>query len=154
MTNQEWMDLLRSIPETEHTKLVVVLNTGIEYTMDTLFRLEPNYLVMRGRQAGTTDEARAFFIPYSHMVLLKLEKEITLEELTNMIDNGKPWTNPRISSRRLPRPEVIPAPEPKEAPVVDPATASKMLIDRIRAARATGGHSPAANGPASVTAKD
>src|SRR5262249_50500543 len=72
MTNQEWIDMLKVIPEEDQNTLVVVLQNGAEVNIDTFIRFESNYVIIRGRVGGTTDEGRAFFIPYDQMLYFRI----------------------------------------------------------------------------------
>ena len=60
MTSTEWIATLRLIPEADQGKLVIVLSNGTELCVDSLYRYEANFLVLRGRTGGTIDEARIF----------------------------------------------------------------------------------------------
>lgn len=161
MTRDEWMTMFRGFPEAEHNRLVLVLQNGAEISIDTVFRFEPHFLILRGRVGGTIDEARGFFIPYSEMVYVRFERVMKLEELNEMfaLANGEtglplpaetttttvtktptPVNLPRPSTSRTPTPlslqrPTVPLPSPN-----DPAAASRLLLQRIKAARTiTGG---------------
>jgi len=135
MTNQNWIEMLSVFPEEEHNSLVIVLQNGGEVNVDVLFRLEPNFVVLRGRVSGQTEEGRGFFIPYSQMLYFRLERATNISELKDIMDGS--------SSRRGQPVQEIPISEPVEAlpaapagPAVTGATASRnALLDRIRAAR-------------------
>jgi len=134
MTNQEWIDMLRVIPEEDQNTLMLVLNNGSEVSVDTFYRFEPNFLIMRGRVAGSTDEGRGFFIPYDQMVYLRIERVIKVEDLRNLmggaVSNHAPDRPPIVVPE-----QVVPLPN---LPVAgDPSATRNALLDRIRAARAT-----------------
>jgi hypothetical protein len=138
MTNQEWIDMLRVIPEDDQNTLVLVLQNGSEISVDTLFRFESKFLILRGRVGGTTDEGRAFFVPYDQMLYFRIERITNLAELREMLN-----TVPGIAAPLVPETATLasPVPEPPVPPAAPPvtdATASRnALLDRIRAARAT-----------------
>ena len=85
MTNLEWMDMLRVIPEVDQNTLVLVLQNGCEISVEFFFRFETNFLVLRGRVGGTTDEARAFFVPYDQMLYFRIERVTNLIDLQEMM---------------------------------------------------------------------
>jgi hypothetical protein len=143
MTNAEWIEMFQLVPEQEHSKLVIVLQTGSEISVDTLVRFERNFLVLRGRLSGTIEEARAFFVPYDKMLCLRIERIMRLEDLQTML----PATGSRIIT-----PAARPGDETREegafrsshpTPVgvapTDPAAASRLLLEKIRATRAANG---------------
>lgn len=130
MTSDEWIDMLRLVPEAEHGKLVIVLRNGTELCIDTIVRYEPAFLVIRGRQGGTIEEARGFFVPYEQMLCLRLDRIVKVEELNGFFgtEAAAEAPAPKRDSGRF----TLPTPT---APT-DPAAASKLLLERIRVARA------------------
>jgi hypothetical protein len=138
MTNQEWIDMLRVIPEDLQNALVLVLQNGSEISVDTLFRFESKFLILRGRVGGTTDEGRAFFVPYDQMLYFRIERVTNLAELRDMLTISAGLAAalvPETATLAAPVPE---PPPPPAAPAVTDATANRnALLDRIRAARAT-----------------
>jgi hypothetical protein len=138
MTNQEWMDMLRVVPEEDQNALVLVLQNGCEISVDFFFRFEPNFLVIRGRVGGTTDEARAFFIPYDQMLYFRIERVTNLIELQAMMGVSKAVAAaPTTEQPDLPQAEPIAAAAPVPPPITDATANRNALLDRIRAARAT-----------------
>jgi len=153
MTNQNWIDMLSVFPEEEHNSLVIVLQNGCEINVDILFRIEPNFVVMRGRVGGQTEEGRGFFIPYSQMLYFRLERVTNISELREIMDGSSyrrtqpvaelPISEPVAAVPVAPATPVVPL--PPGAPAVTDATANRnALLDRIRAARTTqsGGNRP------------
>jgi hypothetical protein len=138
MLSQEWIEMFRVLPEEMRSNIVVVLQNGSELSIDTFFRFEPNFLVARGRVAGTLDENRAFFIPYNQMLYYRLDRNIKLEELEEIFLNR---TEAALEAE--PAPTIpIPAPVPSgngSSQSIDPNSTRNALLERIRAARATQG---------------
>jgi hypothetical protein len=141
MLNEEWIDMLRVIPFEQQNQIVLVLKNQSEVAVDTLFRYEHNFMVLRGRVAGTTDESRAFFIPYDQMVYYRLERVVNLTELQSIFDSlperssvAEAETSPPTPDQA---PEAAPPTVPNGTPVTDATATRNALLDRIRAARAT-----------------
>ena len=132
MTAHEWINMFRLIPETEQ-KLVIVLQNGTELCVDTLVRFEPTFLVLRGRAGGSIDESRGFFVPYDQMTCLRLDRVLTLNDLETMF--GPPDAPPP----KLTETPVTISANPTPTAPTDPAAASRLLLERIRAVRATAG---------------
>jgi hypothetical protein len=152
MTNADWIEMFQLIPEEEHGKLVIVLQTGTEICVDTLVKFERTFIVLRGRVGGNIDEARAFFVPYDQMLCLRLERVVRLEELQDMLPTG-PGKHPtpvnRMTATDETREEVpfrSAHPTPLAAPT-DPAAASRLLLEKIRATRAASAPGPRSIGP-------
>jgi hypothetical protein len=134
MTAEDWSDVIRLIPEAEHGKLVIVLQNGTELCVDTIIRYETQFLVLRGRQGGTVEEARAFFVPYDQMLCLRLDRIVKVEEIQEFFGTPSETLAP-VPLRELP---IIPASnQPIPNVPTDPAVASRLLLERIRQMRAS-----------------
>jgi hypothetical protein len=76
MQSSAWIGLLRLIPPDQQDALAIMTTVGIEINLQTILRLEDDYVVIRGRLAGTTDTGRVFFVPFSQMNYLGFTKEV------------------------------------------------------------------------------
>jgi hypothetical protein len=135
MQSVEWQGMLRLVPEAERTKLVIVLVNGTELCVDTIIRYEEAFVVMRGRVGGQVEEARGFFVPYDQMLYLRLDRVMKVEELQAFFSAPPTPEQSATNPDRVPEVPAIDAPAPPPVPT-DPATASRLLVERIRAARA------------------
>lgn len=134
MTSAEWIDMFRLIPEAEHGKLMIVLRNGIELCVDTLIRYEDSFLVLRGRQGGTVEESRGFFVPYDQMLCLRLDRILHVEEIEEFFGTPSASMTPTQTGDG---PLVPPSARPTPTVPTDPAVASRLLLERIRAVRAS-----------------
>jgi hypothetical protein len=133
MTSVEWIEMFRVIPEAEHSKLIIVLRNGMELCVDTLIRYEDSFLVLRGRQGGTVEESRAFFVPYDQMLCLRLDRIIDVGEIEQLFGPSAASITPVPGET----PIVPPSDRPTPTVPTDPAVASRLLLERIRAVRAS-----------------
>jgi hypothetical protein len=137
MRREDLVDLIGRIPEADHAKLQLVLRNGMTISTDAILRFEDYYVVVRGREAGQTEENRAFFIPFDEVLCLKIERIVQLAELAAMYgmelpNNAKPQSASPTDEKA---PAAETAPPPPSAPV-DPAEIAKQnLLARLRAAR-------------------
>jgi hypothetical protein len=129
MTADDWIDTLQLIPQAEHSKLVIVLQNGTELCVDNLVRFEHEFLVLRGRQGGQVEESRGFFVPYKQFLCLRLDRVMRTDELLGFFGAD--------AAAAAPTPEAPAQEEPAQAVPTDPAIASKLLLERIRAVRAS-----------------
>ena len=137
MRGVEWMEMLKLIPVDQHNNMVLVLKSGGEIMMESVFRFEPHFAVIRGRVGGTTDEGRAFFVPYDEMNYFRLERTVKADELEELFRGSVEASGPLP----VPVPVAIPGKPAIVAPAIDPATAAReKLLERIRAARASSSH--------------
>jgi hypothetical protein len=81
MVNTDWITLVRLIPAEQHNKLVLTTTTGVDLNIETVLRLEVEYIVFRGRISGITDEGRVFFVPYGQIDYMQLNRHVKEEEI-------------------------------------------------------------------------
>ena len=140
-------DIVSKIPKVDISKTVLTLRFNASITLDLVVRYEADYLVVRGREAGTNDDARAFFVPYEEILFMKLDRTVRLSDLQKMY--GETVTNEDESlldraadnaaeakltgeDKSVPKDVSVATP----APAMDPASIAKQnLLARIRAAR-------------------
>ena len=135
MRRDDVQALFKRIPEQDHTKVVVVLAGGQSVNVDLLYRLDEHLLTVRGREAGSNDDGRAFFLPYDSISYLKLEKVVMIAEL-EAIYGVVP--KPPAGSLLPPSEPAKPAATP--LPPTDPAGVARAnLLARIQAARTSAG---------------
>jgi hypothetical protein len=84
MLSEDWIELLRMIPENQQNVLVLTTLTGIDLNIEVILRFEPSYLVFRGRVAGQTDDGRIFFLPYRQIDYLQLNRETKETEIRKL----------------------------------------------------------------------
>jgi hypothetical protein len=153
MQNTAWVALLRLVPPDLHDSLVVVTTAGQEIVVQSLFRMEEEYLVIRGRMAGTSDTGRILFIPYDHINYLGFQKLLKEPELTAIYEgayaaapaaeDGEDGPSAEEAAAPLavelpPPPAAPPTPVPPRpaapAPHKSTKQASKtVLLERVRA---------------------
>ncbi len=127
MTNHEWIELFKRVPPEDLTSLVLVLRSRTEITVDTIVKFEPNYVIIRGRLAGTTTKGRGFIIPSDELEYFRIEQFTKTSQLEKYAGVGG-------GSAHGSNPEIAISPAATQVPT-DPATASRMLLDKIRASR-------------------
>ncbi|MDB5313778.1 MAG: hypothetical protein JWO38_7980 [Gemmataceae bacterium] len=150
MQREDCVDLFKRIPVYSHAQVNLVLHNQATISVDTMVRFEPTYLVMRGREGGSTDEGRAFFVPYEEISYLRIERVVKLGELKRMygesgyvdaedvlgqqaaVDAAADAKAPQVNAQTPPTTSPIAAQDPA-------AIAKQNLLDRIRTARANAG---------------
>src|SRR5262245_37543973 len=154
MQSSAWVALLhvlRQTPPAAHGSLMLVTTNGQEIAIQDIFRMEPDYLVIRGRLAGTQDAGRVFMIPYRTIQYLAFEKAMKAGEV-NAIFGGAPASveapPEHVPTAPAPAPEPAPPPappaaprDPRPPPAPEPAAAQEkgktasrtVLLERVRA---------------------
>ena len=142
MLREQCWTLLNVIPEADLTKTSLMLKNGISINIDTIFRKEKDYLLVRGREAGSNDEGRAFFLPYEEISYIKIEKMVRLNELRAIygeaLQAGGLADADDDELAQIPQPATTLKPTVPLAPAaaLDPAAVAKAnLLERIRHAR-------------------
>jgi hypothetical protein len=143
MRKEDCIELLKKrIPESSHPQVNFVLQNGVVLAVDTVARFEQEYIVFRGREGGSTDEGRAFFVPYNEISYVKIERIVRLGELKEMYgEKGYVDAEERLSgggdASKVPPGTQPPPSTPAPVGTGDPAAIAKQnLLNRIRAARA------------------
>lgn len=144
MRKEDCEDMFKRIPQESHAQINLVLRNCFVVSVDVAVRFEPNYLVVRGREGGTTDENRAFFVPYEEISYVRLERMVRIGELKKMYgETGYVDAEDRLTAAPdkqattvTPPPSDSPPPTPAPVGGSDPASIAKQnLLNRIRAAR-------------------
>jgi len=146
MLKADVLHVIERMGPTDITKLVIVLKSGQGVNVETVFRYEDTYMVVRGRENGSNDENRAFFLAYEEISYARLERIVMLHELEKMYGTTTPVNAAVPPTATTSPPVAITTPPPAQP--LDPATiARNNLLERIRAARSTVGHATTAPQP-------
>lgn len=147
MRREDCVDMFKRIPESSHPQINLVLHNQFVLSVDVVVRYEPTYLVFRGREGGTTDEGRAFFVPYDEIEYIRLERVVRVGELKQWYgEAGYVDAEDRLSKGETQEEKAAEAaklldaktPPPTSGIPLDPAGIAKQnLLDRIRATRAS-----------------
>jgi hypothetical protein len=139
MHDAAWMKLLRHIPASEQSKLMLVTTGGTEITIQCLLRLDPECLALRGRLAGSTDAGRVFFVPYSHIDYFGFQQPLkeaefhelfsSLEALSGELTEEAASTSPTTASNAA-APSLVPA---NPTPPRGPAVIKSAVLEKFRA---------------------
>jgi hypothetical protein len=88
MISEDWIEILRVIPEEQHNTLVVTTLTGVDLNIEVVLRAEPTYLCFRGRVSGQTDDGRVFFLPYRQIDYLQINRIVKETEIRAMFGDA------------------------------------------------------------------
>jgi hypothetical protein len=140
MHDAAWVKLLRHIPASEHSNLLLVTTGGQEISIQCLLRIDPQYLALRGRLAGSTDAGRVFFVPYSHIDYFGFQqplKEAEFHEMFGNLDSLPPAESqaepPAPPSAPEPLIEPTPPASANPTPQRSPSAIKSMVLEKFRA---------------------
>jgi hypothetical protein len=163
MQSDTWKALLDKIPTDYHHSLLVVTSVGLEVSLQAVLRREDDYLIVRGRLAGTTDTGRIFIIPYSQINLLCIQKSLapaevralfgeTLADVEEDEDAPPPPDAPVEAevedvekTQPIAQPPQPPSVEELPRPAVPPRLSKAELLARIRSRSLGGAGGPPAD---------
>jgi hypothetical protein len=89
MQNAAWMALWRRLPPDQHDNLVVTTVARTEIAIQNVLRIEQDFVVVRGRLAGSSDTGRVFFIPYTQIDYAGFQKSLREEEFALLFGEGE-----------------------------------------------------------------
>jgi hypothetical protein len=134
MPNVAWERLLRQLPVKEQDGLKLVTNTRTEIAIQSILRLDADFLIIKGRLAGSQDAGRVFFIPYAHIDHLGFYREVKDSEFDEMFG----------ALDAPPVPAIAAAPEPSAEESKGPMKSAVLERFRSRGNSTIIGRSPLA----------
>jgi hypothetical protein len=83
-----WLNLFRRLPPEQHNNFMVVTTTGTEIAIQNVMRIEEEWIIVRGRIAGSSDAGRVFYVPYSQIDFAGFQKALKEEEYDAIMGKG------------------------------------------------------------------
>jgi hypothetical protein len=88
MQSDMWAWLFRRVPAEQYNQLVIMTNTGTEIAVQTLLRIEPDFIAIKGRLAATQDAGRVYFIPFINIDYFGFQRDVKETEFDDMFGAG------------------------------------------------------------------
>jgi hypothetical protein len=88
MQAPSWVALFRQIPSNLHDCLVLITSTNAEVMVQSLLRLEVDYVILRGRMSGTIDGGRVMIVPYDQISNVAFAKLLLERDVVNIFGNN------------------------------------------------------------------
>ena len=118
--NESWIAMFRRIPANLQDVLSLGLNTGAEIVVQKIIKLEPDFMIVRGRVAGTQDTGRIVMVPYGELSFVAILRFLKDPEVEAIFGKGAPTT---AADMVLSSTEDAPLGQPtSEAPAAEDAT--------------------------------
>jgi len=147
---EDCVEMFQKIPEGMHPQVNLVLRNGFCLSVSMVARYEESYVVFSGREGGTSDESRGFFVPYDEISYVRIERAVRVGELKRMFGEmgyedmedrlaalTQAAAKPADGANAPATPAPLPVANGTPIMVSDPAAIARQnLLDRIRAARA------------------
>src|SRR5260370_41600132 len=120
MKESAWVGLIQRIPATQHDNLVAVTGTGAEIMVQKILILEDEFMIFRGRPAGSTDAPRILLMPFDQLNHLAFNKPLPEGEIKALFGSG----TAAIAEGQTKTPEAAPA---AGEPVTETASAPRTI---------------------------
>ncbi|HZZ77022.1 MAG TPA: hypothetical protein VFE62_00805 [Gemmataceae bacterium] len=88
--NEVWISMFRRIPASLIDGLSLTLRSGVEIVIQNLLKLEPDFMILRGRMTGTQEGGKILLIPYQEMTVILLGKSLKDPEVEAVFGKGAP----------------------------------------------------------------
>jgi hypothetical protein len=144
MQGHVWYRLLRHVPAEHHHQLMLVTVAGTEIAFQSILRIEEEFLVIKGRLAGSQDAGRVFFMPFRSIDYLGFQNAMREEEFEALFGNltfVDSQTPPPLAQPE-PEPEAAAEPEASQAPVgpsnKTPLPIKSAVLERFRSRNLSG----------------
>lgn len=135
MHDAAWVKLLRHIPSSEQSNLMLVTTSGTEIAIQCLLRLDPECLALRGRLAGSTDSGRVFFVPYSHIDYFGFQQPLKEAEFHELFSNLELLSSDASDAPAADQESPPPVPQPSAhlTPSRAPKAIKSVVLEKFRA---------------------
>ncbi len=133
MHDAAWVKLLRHIPASEQSNLLLVTTSGREIAIQGLLRIDPECVALRGRLAGSTDAGRIFFVPYSQIDYFGFQQPLKEAEFHELFGSLESLSSEPPPTAPEPHAEpTLPAPA-QLTPPRTPVAIKSVVLEKFRA---------------------
>jgi hypothetical protein len=123
------MSLWRRLPPEQYDNLLVLTAAGTEVLIQTVLRIEADFVAVRGRLAASSETGRVYFIPYSQIDCMGFQKSLREEEFATMFPEVEA---PKEAIETAPAPSGPTTPLPPSKPLAGSSTHGGAHSDRAR----------------------
>jgi hypothetical protein len=88
MQSEMWVWLLRRVPADQYNQLMLLTRSGMEIAVQTLLRIEAEFVAIKGRLAGSQDAGRVFLIPFTNIDYVGFQKDVKESEFDAIFGTG------------------------------------------------------------------
>jgi hypothetical protein len=160
MQDLAWIALLHRIPAAYHSGLILATASGADVVVQSIVRLEDDFLIFRGRPAGTSDAGKLMILPYGQINYVLYPGRLNDQQILAMfgerdsdfaavpnnlpapvstpqpVEAPEPEAAEPVASESAPASPEAPAPEAPAAPPTHPS--KSLLLAKLRAKLAAG----------------
>ncbi len=79
--NESWIAMFRRVPVDLHDVMAVGITTGDEIVLQKILKMEPEFMIILGRLAGTQDNGRLIIIAYAQLTYMAISRKLMDHEI-------------------------------------------------------------------------
>jgi hypothetical protein len=129
--NESWIAMFRRLPVDLHDVMAVGITTGDEIVLQRILKLEPEFMIILGRLAGTQDNGRLIIIAYAQLTYMAISRKLMDNEIQLIFGKDTEGFAPPIGAAKAERnlgEAAEPEPqEEQEIPVYEVPTVSQQV---------------------------
>lgn len=133
MQLSEWVRLFTNAPPDAQSAMILGVANGSTVAVQEVVRIDPEYVVIRGRLGGTTDADRIFCLPYDQLTFFLFNKPLSDEDLSQAFGGEIKLRRDSLLDEEAERP-----PLEEEEPTIDekPAETEPAAVEQAPKASA------------------
>ena len=74
-----WIDLIQKFPQNCHDGFGIIMENGLDITVQAFLQMTGDHVLVRGRTVGSTDAGRYFYLPYDRINCMVFNRPIKEE---------------------------------------------------------------------------
>ena len=127
MLEAGWLQILNRITPENLNNVSLITVTGAELVIQSVFRLEHDFMVLRARTAGTMDTGRTIVVPHAQIDFLAFNAKMSEDEALKLFDGPFQAVAPTMMMATGKLPVSTPTPLPMPIPRIPamPTTVSE-----------------------------
>lgn len=130
MQSALWVRFLRQTPVELRQRLTIVTNVGAEIAIQNIVQMTDDYLVLRGRLAGTNDTGRLFLVPFDQITYVNSQDELSDDRIRSLYCVGPAAAVAEVAptsyaETRLSESEEVQQSPPEPVPNAEPQPAAE-----------------------------
>jgi len=131
MLEAGWLQIVRRIGTENLDNVSLVTVTGNELVIQSVFRIEHDFMILRARTAGTMDAGRTLVVPFSQVDFLAFNKAMSEEQVQKLFDGPFQAAAPAMM---MPAPVTMSVSAPTPLPGVSPSRPPSATESQVAAA--------------------
>jgi hypothetical protein len=122
MPSAAWARLLRLVPTKDQDGLMLLTSNRTEFAIQAILRFDPDFLIIKGRLAGSQDQGRVFFIPYEqidHVGFYRSVKDAEFNEMFADLEESVAASEESVAASEAPAAETNGSKTPMKSAVLE-----------------------------------